>query len=266
MNNYINANVKLQEIIAIIQKSFEIIKTSKKNIKFFKDDGSIITQADIDVDNYICSKLRDFDKDTLVISEEKKLEKNFFLNDTYWLIDPIDGTSNFSKQGNEFTVNIALIKNGFPEFGVIGHPPSKKIWYSFKKNSYLFANNKIIRLVSIKKNIRSPIIICSQGLDPTTKIFLKNNKLSNIKKLSSSLKFCSVAEGKADIYPRLDPISKWDIAAGDAIVRNTGGITLGINGKPINYKTPSSKTGKFIVFSAGYNKKSNIDKLNLQNI
>ena len=78
MNNYINANVKLQEIIAIIQKSFEIIKTSKKNIKFFKNDGSIITQADIDVDNYICSKLRDFDKDTLVISEEKKLEKNFF--------------------------------------------------------------------------------------------------------------------------------------------------------------------------------------------
>ena len=68
--------------------------------------------------------------------KKKNLKKIFFLNDTYWLIDPIDGTSNFAKQGNEFTVNIALIKNGFPEFGVIGHPPSKKIWYSFKKNSF----------------------------------------------------------------------------------------------------------------------------------
>ena len=93
---------------------------------------------------------------------------------------------------------------------------------------------------------------------------MKKNKLSNITKLSSSLKFCRVAEGKADIYPRLSSISKWDIAAGDAIVRNTGGITLGINGSPDNYKTPSSKTGKFIVVSAKYNKKSNIDRLKLQ--
>ena len=59
--------------------------------------------------------------------------KKIFLNDTYWLIDPIDGTSNFAKQGNEYTVNIALIKNGFPEFGVIGHPPSKKYGIHLKK-------------------------------------------------------------------------------------------------------------------------------------
>ncbi len=266
MASYINDNVKVEQMIDIIKKSFEIINSASLNQKFFKDDGTVVTQADIDVSNYISIKLRDLDNNTDVISEEKELEQNCFLNHKYWLIDPIDGTNNFVKRGNEFTVNIALIINGIPEFGIIGHPPSKKIWYSLQKKSYLLANNKLKKLYDMKKNIKNPLILCSRGLDVKTELFLKKNNLFNIKKLSSSMKFCILAEGKADIYPRFESISKWDIAAGDAILRGTGGATMDINFNPIFYDTPSPKTGMFIAVSTSFNKKSNIQKLIINNI
>ena len=100
-----------------------------------------------------------------------------FLKDKYWLVDPIDGTSNFEKNGDEFTVNIALIANGTTKFGIIVHPPSKKIWYSFKKNAYLVENNKVIKLFNKQRDNSYTQTLCSRHLDSSTELFLKINNL-----------------------------------------------------------------------------------------
>ncbi len=245
----------IEKLLAIVYETFRIIDSSKKKKIKIKKDGSIVTQADIEVENHICNKLGAIDKSITIISEEKDFKKSYFLKKKYWLIDPIDGTSNYESGGSEFTVNIALIVGGMPVLGLIGHPPSKKIWYSIEKNAFLVNNNKTKKLLFSDNVSKNPSIICSKNLDYKTRSFIKKYKFNKIQKLSSSLKFCRIAEGKADIYPRFFPISKWDIAAGDAIVRGMGGITIDEKGKPFNYLTESSSTGKFYVASNNFYKK-----------
>ena len=247
-------NNNIENLLDLVKKTFDIITETSKKVVYKKKDGSIVTQADLNVENYINENLKKIDKNTLIISEEKKFQDIDFLKNKYWIIDPIDGTRSFEQGGVEFTVNIALIKNGAPSLGIIGHPPSRKIWYSFNGSSYLLANNKNINLDISKSKNNKPRIICSKSFDPKISNFL-NYDLFSIEKVSSSLKFCKIAEGLADIYPRLNPINKWDIAAGDAIVRGMGGVTIDEKGDIFNYLTRGPSTGKFFVVANNYYKK-----------
>ena len=254
-------NQNIEELLAIVYKTFEIIGSSKKKTINTKKDGSIVTQTDLDVENYICNTLKSIDKNIPIISEEKEYKKDYFLNKIYWLIDPIDGSSNYEKGGTEFTVNIALIVEGIPVLGLIGHPPSRKIWYAIEKNSFVINNNKIKKLIFSKNLSNNPKLVCSKSLDYQMSSFMNKYKFNKIEKLSSSLKFCKIAECEADIYPRFFPIKKWDIAAGDAIVRGMGGITIDGKGKPFNYLTASSSTGEFYVAGNHFYKKFFIENI-----
>ena len=133
---------------------------------------------------------------------------------------------------------------------MIAHPPSKKIWYA-KNNKLLIINNGLKKIYNNSKTIidDNPTIITSRERTIEIENFLnKFNKFKRIK-LSSSLKFCKLAEGEADFYPRFSSISKWDIAAGHAILNASGGDIINFKGKNLKYNNRSSKTGKFIALA-----------------
>ena len=204
--------------------SYKIIKSSNKK------DGTLITEADKEIDALIKKKLYSIYPGIPIISEEGELDKNDFLNELYWLVDPIDGTSSYAKKSNGYTINLALIHNGNPIIGFIAHPPSNTIWYGLNNKAIVIRDNCEKKIQVSDFNDKKIRVVLSKSKDFETKGFLKNIPNLEIEYCSSSIKFCRLAEGKADMYPRLQSINKWDIAAGDAILRSAGGTVLNNKG------------------------------------
>ena len=216
-----------------------------------KVDGSLVTNIDKKIDQVIRQDLSLSYPSVPIISEESHNDDNKFLQKLYWLIDPIDGTSSFVKGHKGYTINIALIYEGIAILGFIANPPTNSIWYGYEGNAYFLYNNIVKKLKSnsLKKD-EFCRVVCSKSYDVNVEEFLKKIKNVKIKYYSSSIKFCKIAEGKANIYPRLHSISKWDIAAGDAILKSAGGILLDSNGKIFKYDTATVKTGNFFALSS----------------
>ena len=171
----------------------------------------------------------------------------------YWLIDPLDGTKEFIKKNGEFTVNIALIESCRPILGVIFMPVSSEIFWGSKGNgSFYVKNNKIVQM-NITKNKNNDLLkIITSRSHPSNDLddFLKRFSRYEIIKAGSSIKFCLVALGQADIYPRLSPTCEWDIAAGHAIAENAGATLINIDGSEILYNTKESYlNNSFFVFN-----------------
>lgn len=190
----------------------------------YKDDKSPVTEADIKSNEIICSRLKEFYPNIPIMSEEsmqisyeerKKWEY-------YFCVDPIDGTKEFIKKSGEFTINIALIHNKTPVLGVI-YLPTTNTMYSAKKGEGAFKNREKL---PIKRADEKYVIVSSKSnRSKETDEFIDTIKVEKEKELiymGSSIKFCLIAEGIADCYPRIGPTMEWDIAAGDAIVRETG--------------------------------------------
>ena len=165
----------------------------------------------------------------MILSEENKVipyeqRKNW---EYYWCIDPIDGTKEFIKKNGDFTINIALIHKNTPILGVVNAPAINNIYYAEKGNGAYKNGKRIIASNNLKDKIK--VVASKSHLNEETKKFINNlNKIyKNVELISrgSSLKFCIIAEGKADIYPRLAPTMEWDTAAADIIVREAGKMT-----------------------------------------
>lgn len=205
-----------------------------------KEDKSPLTQADTLAHHAIESSLKS--TDLPILSEEgSKIDYNNRKNWNYfWMVDPLDGTKEFIKKNGEFTVNIALIKNGTPVMGVIYAPVLNYLYFGFDEiGSYRMHLNsqKLDFTVTelIKRSIKLPenqdrenyIVVASRShFTKDTEIFVnqikeKHNQIDFISK-GSSLKICLVAEGTADVYPRLAPTMEWDTAAGQAIAMFAG--------------------------------------------
>ena len=241
---------KIEEsLLEIMSKCMDTVNSTKSKKAELKVDGSLVTEADKKIHNMIENFLLDFDLNIPVISEEGHFNETDFKRNLYWLIDPIDGTQSYYKGGLGYTVNIALIYKGKPNLGIIGHPPSKSIWFGYDNIAYKKVNRKKYYLKTVT-NIKKPKVIVSSNIDKKTDSFVKKIKLAELKIFSSSIKFCKLAEGKADIYPRLQSIKKWDIAAGDAILRAAGGMLLDVKKKEYNYNTPTSNSGIFFAVSS----------------
>ena len=139
--------------------------------------------------------------------------------------------------------------DGLPILEVIGHPPTNSIWYGNKTYAYKIKNG-------VKKTLRTndkfsvPKILISKNIDQNTKNLINKIKNFELIKYSSSIKFCKIAEGVADFYPRLESINKWDIAAGDAILRAAGGLLLNKKLKQYKYNVPGNLTGNFYAVSS----------------
>lgn len=235
-----------------------------------KEDHSPLTLADKCSNEIICKGLLKMGE-TPILSEEmkqvayerRKSWKNF------WLVDPLDGTKEFIKRNGEFTVNIALIDRNEAVFGLIYVPVTGKFYFALKGHgSYFFtlaANgyipNNFREIISISKKMpfeHRPegeyIITTSRShMSPETEAFLSNEKTKhpvvNIVSAGSSLKFCLVAEGKADAYPRYGPTMEWDTAAGHAIVAETGKKLVRIDTmETLTYNKPSLLNPDFLVY------------------
>ncbi len=223
--------VELEKIVAIAtQAGSAIMEIYKRDFKVeYKDDKSPLTEADTKANEIICNALMELYPNIPIMSEENKqteyeIRKNW---EYYWCIDPIDGTKEFIKKNDEFTVNIALIHKNAPVLGVV-YAPAIDETYKAKKGEGAYKNNQKLPLKTNQTPEKKLSVVASKShLSEETQAFIDNLKTETIEQVSkgSSLKLCMVAEGVADIYPRLAPTMEWDTAAADAIVRESGKMT-----------------------------------------
>ena len=219
-----------------------------------KDDLSPLTDADRKSNTVIIKKLLELYPDIPILSEEGK-EINFKERkkwDLFWLIDPLDGTKEFIKRNGEFTVNIALIKNGSPIAGIVYAPTKNTFWYGADEiGSFRIENDSTPERISVKDRIDEPIKIVSSRSHPSPKLQnyldrFQNHKMVN---MGSSLKICLVADGTAHIYPRLGPTMEWDSGAGHAVLKYAGGFLTDITtGDELIYNKEVLKNPDFICY------------------
>ena len=224
----------------------EILRYYNEDIEVtHKNDSSPLTKADLASNKIIINALRQLDRAIPILSEESLVEWNKRKNWTkYWLVDPLDGTKEFIKKNGEFTVNIALIENNKPILGVIYAPVKSDLYFALKKyGSYKINSNSMLidlkesqkLFVSNQSNIKRVIGSRSHSNQSFDSWVNKNFSNAEIVQAGSSLKFCLIAEGAADIYPRFSPTSEWDIAAGHIIVSEAGGGVSTFENIEINY-------------------------------
>ena len=238
-------NIDIQKINSIAKKAGdEIMRIYQQDFDVdYKKDNSPLTKADIHSNEVIIKNLENLYPDIPILSEENKQipykrRKNW---EYFWLIDPLDGTKEFVKKNGEFTVNIALIYKNIPILGVIYAPVLNLLYYAQKeRGAFKQEKNKKPQRLPIYKHTNNntlKVIVSKSHYNQETREFVNNleKQYENIEfiNIGSSLKFCLIAEGKADIYPRLAPTMEWDIAAGQAIVEES-------KGKIIKYKTKES--------------------------
>jgi len=243
-----NINEELLKISNIsVEAGRIILDYYNKNLNItFKADESPLTQADLASNKLITDTIKKITPNIPILSEEEFIEWDVRKEwKKYWLIDPLDGTKEFIKKNGEFTVNIALIENNRPTLGVIYAPVSNELYFA-KKN---FGSFKILtstqlntldnaKKISIKINKTNKVNIIgsrSHSNPILNKWVSKNFNDFQILQKGSSLKFCLIAEGFADIYPRFGPTSEWDIAAGHIILEEAGGKLKSIDNKEILY-------------------------------
>jgi 3'(2'), 5'-bisphosphate nucleotidase len=247
-------DIELEPIVNIAKEAGDaIMKIYQKDFEVeYKDDKSPLTQADITSNEIICSSLEKLYPNIPIISEENKqieyeIRKNW---EYYWCIDPIDGTKEFIKKNGEFTVNIALIHKNIPVLGVV-YAPAIDEMYKAKKGEGAFKNN--IKLPISRDDDKFIIVASKSHMSEETQKYIdeiKTNKEKVLISKGSSLKLCLVAEGRADIYPRLAPTMEWDTAAADAIVRESGKMSYQFdknNNQPIIYNKENLLNPWFVV-------------------
>ena len=216
----------------------------------YKDDKSPLTEADLASNDVIIQGLEKYG--IPIMSEEGKTIAYDDRKDWeyYWCIDPIDGTKEFIKKNGEFTVNIALIHNDAPILGVV-YAPALNDMYVAKKGSGAFKNGAKLPLkTNPDLKAKMSVVASKSHLSDETQAFIDALDTKEIEQVSkgSSLKLCMVAEGEADIYPRLAPTMEWDTAAADAIVRESGKMTYQFeNDQPVVYNKTDLLNPWFVV-------------------
>ncbi len=224
--------VDIKDLINICSKAGqEILKIYKKTdlgIEY-KKDNSPLTLADKKSHECICSSLNKLYPDIPILSEEgaKIAYKNRSKWKRFWLIDPIDGTKEFIKRNGEFTVNIALIENQIPILGIVYAPVLNKYWYGSKDGSFVLDDGKTKKIkVNNTFDKKIKVVASRSHKSPKLDSFLKNFKDYTLVNMGSSIKICLVAEGVADIYPRLAPTMEWDTAAAHAVLKFANGSLI----------------------------------------
>ena len=246
--------INIEDIETIALEAAEaIMKIYAKDFSVeYKDDKSPLTEADTKANEIICKRLEELYPTIPMMSEENKevpleVRKNW---EYYWCIDPIDGTKEFIKKNDEFTINIALIYKNTPVLGVV-YAPAINEMYSAKKGKGAFKNGQKLPLFTNSSPKEKLFVVASKShLSEETQAFIDALNTKAIEQISkgSSLKLCMVAEGIADIYPRLAPTMEWDTAAADAIVRESGNMAYQYeNEKPMVYNKENLLNPWFIV-------------------
>jgi 3'(2'), 5'-bisphosphate nucleotidase len=216
-----------------------------------KEDRSPVTLADEAAHEILVSGLREIDSDTPIISEEAEAASADDRRSwrRFWLVDPLDGTKEFLKRRAEFTVNVALIEDGEPVLGVVLAPALDLLYWAVKgEGAWREEKGKPAeRIYSTPAAPGTPLTVVESLSHPSPELeeYLKTISVARRVKAGSSLKFCWVAEGRADIYPRLGPTMEWDVAAGDCVYRQSG--RNGERTSPLTYNKPDLRNPSFVI-------------------
>ncbi|MGH8032673.1 MAG: 3'(2'),5'-bisphosphate nucleotidase CysQ [Luteimonas sp.] len=229
-----------------------------------KADDSPLTEADMAAHHVILAGLERLTPDIPVLSEESADTIATITRrrwNTLWVVDPLDGTREFVKRNGEFTVNIALVVDGVPVFGVIQAPVTGALWHGTRGvGAYRRDGDTDAALRTATRsadNTTQPLRVAASRShrDPRSEAFIARMAAGTGSQaepvvLGSSLKFCRLAEGGLDVYPRFGPTSEWDTAAGQAIVEAAGGCVVDAKGRPLRYNQRDTiLNGNFIALA-----------------
>jgi 3'(2'), 5'-bisphosphate nucleotidase len=213
-----------------------------------KDDASPVTKADRDAEAIILAALQDLAPDIPVVSEETACDRTAPRGTRFFLVDPLDGTKEFIKKRTDFTVNVALIEQGRPRFGLVYAPARSLLAVTVGDSEAIEAEllpdaqgADLDRLAKsrLHARVQDPngltALVSLSHLDPETEKFLAVLNIAERSGAGSSVKFIEIARGRADLYPRFGPTMEWDTAAGQAVLEAAGGTVVDVNGHPLRY-------------------------------
>ena len=218
-----------EAILQIVRRGFDVDT---------KADASPVTEADRAAELIILAALARSAPGVPVIAEEEVAAGRIPAHaDTYFLVDPLDGTKEFVRGGDDYTVNVGLIENGFPTLGVVYAPATRRIYGGHLGGGAWMHDGGGRRTIRVRSRGAQLTAVASKShLNQATIDYLQQTVgMCGYVAIGSSLKFCIVAEGQADIYPRASPTSEWDTAAGHAILLAAGGLVDGPDGRPLGY-------------------------------
>ncbi|SET50047.1 3'(2'),5'-bisphosphate nucleotidase [Marinobacter segnicrescens] len=242
------ADAASRKVMEIYQTDFEVQT---------KDDNSPITAADIASHHVIVDGLKALTPDIPILSEESANapwdERKGWAR--FWLVDPIDGTKDFTNRTGEFTVNIALIENGEPVMGVVTAPALEEAYWGIKGQGAwkreADGSTRKLEVVNPPKAVRA--VASKNHMNEETRTFIEQLGDHELVQAGSSLKFCRIAEGQADIYPRLGPTCEWDTGAAHAVLVAAGGKVTQLDGTPLAYGKEDVLNPYFVASGAWYN-------------
>lgn len=231
-----------------VEAAAEILDVAARDIAVSsKSDETPVTEADRRAEEVILAGLGAHYPDIPVVAEEAVSAGHCcdISQGTFFLVDPLDGTKEFINRRTDYTVNIALIEQGRPVAGVVCAPARRAIWRGSGGETGAIAEKASLdealelgawQSITCRPPAKPPVIVATRShMTPETASFLGRFPESACVSVGSSLKFCLLAEGSADIYPRFGPTMEWDTAAGDAVLRAAGGTTRTLDGAPLRY-------------------------------
>lgn len=232
-----------EAILTVVRRGFEVEA---------KHDASPVTEADRAAELVILAALAKAAPGVPVIAEEEVAAGRIPAHDDiFFLVDPLDGTKEFVRGGDDYTVNIGLVIGGLPQVGAVFAPATARLHGGIAGEGAWLDEGGGREIVRVRPRGSEIAAVASKShLNQATVDYLEAavgtcNRVS----IGSSLKFCIVAEGKADIYPRLSPTSEWDTAAGHAVLLGAGGRVDGPNGEPLRYGKPAFLNRAFVATS-----------------
>ncbi len=213
-----------------------------------KADGSSVTEADEAAETLLIAALKQVDAAPIVAEEAHAAGHRAAAADRFWLIDPLDGTRDFIAGGDAYSVNVALIDGGVPVMGLVLSPRDGMLWAGVAgAGAFRQPPGGDREAIAVRRAAVPPTVVVSHShLDEATKEYLVLMGLVALEPAGSSLKFCRLAEGSADVYPRYGRTMEWDTAAGDAVLRAAGGTMVGPSGHTFAYGKPGHVNGAFL--------------------
>ncbi len=240
-------------------KIMEVYAADDFDVKV-KSDASPVTEADEAADAIISAGLRDAFPDVLLVTEEQAATHTSTAG-TFLIVDPLDGTKEFINRRGDFTVNIALVENGVPTRGVVYAPAKGRMFYTRADGQAVEETGDLAldsvgetRDISVSDADNSALMVVASKShrDQATDDYINRYAVRDMTSAGSSLKFCLVATGEADLYPRLGRTMEWDTAAGDAVLRGAGGSVVRFDDhSPLVYGKEGYANPFFIAYAPG---------------
>jgi 3'(2'), 5'-bisphosphate nucleotidase len=230
-----------------------------------KSDDSPVTEADEAADALISAGIREAFPDVVLVTEEQAASHAQSAS-SFIIVDPLDGTKEFIKRRGDFTVNIALVQDGVPVRGVVYAPAKGRLFYTEadgrsveEVGPFDIDTKGNVTAISVSKPDNSALLVVASKShrDAATDAYIGKYSVEDMKSAGSSLKFCLVATGEADLYPRLGRTMEWDTAAGDAVLRGAGGHVIRFDDhRPFTYGKPGYENPFFIAHAPGVDLKA----------